>query len=209
MCRWDSISDLRRACATKEAFIAELMGLQRRSRLIERGIESRGKTVMEAAYIASLRSPEESTLMLGNWLPALGVRPLAPGDLLGIVADNNAQKGPTRSHRRKRQRQRNETAREFLAWMPPLRHWPRNPEPLKDEDSEIFNWMLENPMIVEALDGLEGAERYKALHGMLDSARAKGVIRFNKETREAAGAALYQRWADTNRFLSQRGRPKS
>jgi hypothetical protein len=190
MCRWDFISDLRRACVTKEAFIADLMGLQRRSRLIERGIESRGKTVMEAAYVASLRSPEESTLMLGNWLPALGVRPLAPATCLGLWP-TIMPRSPTRSQRRKRQRQRNETAREFLAWMPPLRHWPRNPEPFKDEDSEIFNWMLENPMIVEALDGLEGAERYKALHGMLDSARAKGVIRFNKETREAAGAALY------------------
>ena len=122
---------------------------------------------------------------------------------------DNASSKPTRAQRRKRQRQRNEIAREFLAWMPQLRHWPRDPEPFKPEDSEIFQWMLKNPRIVEALDGLEGAERHKALAGMLDSARAKKVVLFNKETRQTAGAALYQTWADTNRALSQRGRPES
>jgi hypothetical protein len=69
--------------------------------------------------------------------------------------------------------------------------------------------MLENPKIVEALDGLEGAKRYKALALMLDSARAKKVVVFNMETRQTAGAALYQTWADTNRAFSQRGRPES
>ena len=71
-----------------------LAELQRSSRLIERGIESRGRTVaeLEAAYIASMRSCDESMLMLGNWLPALGVRPLGPGDLLGIVADTGQLK---------------------------------------------------------------------------------------------------------------------
>jgi hypothetical protein len=102
------------------------------------------------------------------------------GNLTASQSDN-APKKPTRAQRRKRQRQRNETAREFLAWMPPLRHWPRNPEPFKPEDSEIFRWMLANPMIVEALEGLEGADRYRALAGMLNSARAKKVVRFNKE----------------------------
>jgi len=50
--------------------------------------------------------------------------------------------------------------------------------------------MLESPRIVEALDELEGAERYKALALMLDSVRAKKVVLFNKETRHTAGAAL-------------------
>jgi hypothetical protein len=70
--------------------------------------------------------------------------------------------------------------------------------------TRIFAWMLENPMIVETLDGLEGADRYKALALMLDSARAKKVVLFNKETRETAGVALYQTCADTNRALSRR-----
>ena len=96
-----------------------------------------------------------------------------------------------------------------LAWMPPLRHWPRNPEPFTAEDSEIFNWMLENPRIIEALDGVEGAKLYRALHGMLDSARAKRVVLFNKETRQTAGAALYQTHIDASRALSQRERPKT
>src|SRR5262245_61037384 len=43
-------------------------------------------------------------------------------------------------------------AREFLAWMPPLRHWPRKSEPFKPEDSEIFRWMLKQPRILEELD---------------------------------------------------------
>ena len=42
---------------------------------------------LEAAYVATMRSCGESMLMLGKWLPALGVRPLGPGDLLGLVAD--------------------------------------------------------------------------------------------------------------------------
>jgi hypothetical protein len=130
-------------------------------------------------------------------------------DKITASQSDNAPKRPTRAQRRKRQRQRNEIAREFLAWMPPLRHWPRNLEPFKPDDSEIFRWMLENPRIVEALDGLEGADRYKALALMLDSARAKKVVLFNKETRQTAGAALYQTWADTNRALSQRERPRS
>jgi hypothetical protein len=84
-------------------------------------------------------------------------------DKITASQTGSAPKGATRSQRRKRQRQRNESAREFLAWMPPLRHWPRNPESFKPEDSEIFRWMLENPRIVEALHGLEGAKRYNAL----------------------------------------------
>ena len=64
------------------------------ARLIERGIESRGRTVaeLEAAYIANMRSGDDSMLTLGNWLLALGVRPLGPGDLLGIVADTGQLK---------------------------------------------------------------------------------------------------------------------
>src|SRR4029077_5148277 len=42
--------------------------------------------------IAHMRPDDDSMLMLGNWLPALGVRPLGPGDLLGIVADTGQLK---------------------------------------------------------------------------------------------------------------------
>jgi hypothetical protein len=72
-----------------------------------------------------------------------------------------------------------------------LRHWPLKPEPFKPENSEIFGGMLENQRIVEAPDGLEGAERYKALAGLLDSARANKVVLFNKENpTDSRGRAL-------------------
>ena len=88
------MSDLRDACKDADDFFLLLAELQSSSRLIERGVESRGRTVaeLEAAYIASMRSCDESMLMLGNWLPALGVRPLGSGDLLGIVADTGQLK---------------------------------------------------------------------------------------------------------------------
>jgi hypothetical protein len=88
------VSDLRDACKDADDFVSVLYRLQKHSRLIERGIESRGRTVaeLEAAYIANMRSCDESMLMLGNWLPALGVRPLGSGDLLGIVADTGQLK---------------------------------------------------------------------------------------------------------------------
>jgi hypothetical protein len=68
--------------------------LQAKARLIERGIESRSRTMgeLEAQYIAELSRSEEMALFLGNWLPALGVAPLWPGDLLGIVADTGQMK---------------------------------------------------------------------------------------------------------------------
>jgi hypothetical protein len=47
---------------------------------------------LEAQYIAGLSRSEETALFLGNWLPALGVAPLWPGDLLGIVADTGQMK---------------------------------------------------------------------------------------------------------------------
>jgi hypothetical protein len=52
------VSDLRAACVSEEAFFDALELLQKKSRLIERGIESRGKTMaeLEAAYIANLAS---------------------------------------------------------------------------------------------------------------------------------------------------------
>ena len=88
------VSELLAACKDADEFISVLYELQKRSRLIERGIESRGRTVaeLEAAYIENMRSGDDSMLMLGNWLPALGVRPLGPGDLLGIVADTGQLK---------------------------------------------------------------------------------------------------------------------
>ena len=60
--------------------------LQKKSRLIERGIESRGKTVAEreAAYIANLASFGDASLLLGNWLPSLGVGDLVLATCWGL-----------------------------------------------------------------------------------------------------------------------------
>jgi hypothetical protein len=87
------ITDLSEACQSNDAFLESLEHLQRTARLIERGIESRGYTFaeLEAAYKATL-ALKDSLLLLGNWLPKLGACNLAPGDMLGIVADTGQLK---------------------------------------------------------------------------------------------------------------------
>jgi len=88
------VSDLRETCESTEAFVDALGNLERRSRLIERGIDWRFRTMaeLEAQYIAGLEYYEESASYVGNWMPALGVRPLRAADLLGIVADTGQLK---------------------------------------------------------------------------------------------------------------------
>jgi hypothetical protein len=66
--------------------------------------------------------------------------------------------------------------------------------------------MLEQPPIIEALEGLEGAERYKALNNMLGAARSKGVVRFDKETRETAGIALTEGLEGLRKACARRAR---
>jgi 5S rRNA maturation endonuclease (ribonuclease M5) len=91
------ITDLRETCDSRETFLDTLSALEKQSRLIERGIDSRFKTMaeLEAQYIAGLEHYEESALYVCNWMPALGVRPLRAGDLLGIVADTGQLKTAT------------------------------------------------------------------------------------------------------------------
>ena len=88
------VSDLCTACKDADEFMSALEGLQKHSRLIERGIESRCRTMveLEADYIAGLAHRREASLSLVNWLPGLGVRSLGPGDLLGILADTGQMK---------------------------------------------------------------------------------------------------------------------
>ena len=91
------VSDLLAACKDADEFFLLLAELQKGSRLIERGIESRCRTMteLEADYIAGLSRLREVSLSLGNWLPGLGVRALGPGDLLGILADTGQMKSAT------------------------------------------------------------------------------------------------------------------
>jgi hypothetical protein len=91
------VSDLLAACKDADEFFLLLAGLQKGSRLIERGIESRCRTMteLEADYIAGLSRLREVSLSLGNWLPGFGVRALGPGDLLGILADTGQMKSAT------------------------------------------------------------------------------------------------------------------
>ena len=91
------VADLREACVSTDAFLDVLAALQTRSRLIDRGIESRFRTMaeLEARYVAGLERYEEAALCVGNWMPALGVRPLRTGDLLGIIGDTGVLKTAT------------------------------------------------------------------------------------------------------------------
>jgi hypothetical protein len=75
------VSDLRVACKDADDFFPLLAELQRSSRLIERGVESRGRTVAEseAAYVASMRSCDESMLMLGKLASRARRRPAWSG----------------------------------------------------------------------------------------------------------------------------------
>jgi hypothetical protein len=59
-----------------------------------------------------------------------------------------------------------------LAHMPALSHWPDRPEPYTPERSQVLAWLAEGYRC-----GLDEAER------ILHSAKHKGVIRYNSETR--------------------------
>ena len=82
------ITDLRGACQSADAFISALEILQAKARLIERGIDSRAYTMLEleAQYIAEKTAFPDVSLNLNHWLPQLELRPLSPGDLMGIIA---------------------------------------------------------------------------------------------------------------------------
>jgi DnaB-like helicase C terminal domain/CHC2 zinc finger len=82
------VADLRNACRDCDEFIDRLSILQQAARLIDRGIDSDAFTPLELEdqYISENRSWKEISLDLAKWMPKLNVRPLVPGDLLGIVA---------------------------------------------------------------------------------------------------------------------------
>jgi hypothetical protein len=88
------ISDLREACGSDEAFSEQLEKLQDTSRLIERGVESRlaSRLEIQERYRAGICRIEEESLALGSWLPGLGVAPLQPGDLLGVLGSTGSLK---------------------------------------------------------------------------------------------------------------------
>ena len=83
------ISDLRAACASLDDFAATLEPLKAKARLIERGIDSDAYTMaeLEAQYIAGKTVFGDVSLSLNRWLPSLCLRPLGPGDLMGIMAN--------------------------------------------------------------------------------------------------------------------------
>jgi hypothetical protein len=81
------ITDLRRHCQGED-FQDLLTELQDKARLIDKGVDIEAYTMveLEQQYITEIESFSEVSLSLGNWLPALDVRPLIPGDVLGIIA---------------------------------------------------------------------------------------------------------------------------
>lgn len=82
------ISDLRAACDSLDDFAATLELLKAKARLIERGIDSDAYTMaeLEAQYIAEKTVFGDVSLDLNRWLPALCLRALGPGDLMGLIA---------------------------------------------------------------------------------------------------------------------------
>jgi hypothetical protein len=88
------VTDLREACGSDDALSEQLEKLQKTARLIERGVESRLATRLEIQdrYRAGVCQIEEESLPLDNWLPGLGVAPLRPGDLLGVLGSTGALK---------------------------------------------------------------------------------------------------------------------
>jgi 5S rRNA maturation endonuclease (ribonuclease M5) len=81
------ITDLRRHCQGED-FQDLLADLQNKARLIDKGVDIEAYTMaeLEQQYVTEIESFSEVSLPLGNWLPALNVRPLIPGDVLGIIA---------------------------------------------------------------------------------------------------------------------------
>jgi len=82
------VSDLRAACESDDAFVEALLVFEKTARLIDRGvdIDLYSMVEMESRYSQELGRHSEISLDLRNWMPSLEVRPLIPGDLLGIIA---------------------------------------------------------------------------------------------------------------------------
>ena len=81
------ITDLRTHCRGED-FLNLLADLQGKARLIDKGVDIEAYTMaeLEQQYITEIESFSEVSLSLGNWLPRLNIRPLIPGDVLGIIA---------------------------------------------------------------------------------------------------------------------------
>ena len=81
------ITDLRSHCQGED-FLDLLADLQDKARLIDKGVDIEAYTMaeLEQQYITEIESFSEVSLCLGNWLPGLNIRPLIPGDVLGIIA---------------------------------------------------------------------------------------------------------------------------
>ena len=81
------ITDLRSHCQGED-FLDLLADLQVKARLIDKGVDIEAYTMaeLEQQYITEVESFSEVSLSLGNWLPGLNIRPLIPGDVLGIIA---------------------------------------------------------------------------------------------------------------------------
>ena len=81
------ITDLRSHCQSED-FQDLLAKLQDKARLIDKGVDIEAYTMaeLEQQYITEIESFSEVSLSLGNWLPGLNIRPLIPGDVLGIIA---------------------------------------------------------------------------------------------------------------------------
>ena len=81
------ITDLRSHCRGED-FLDVLADLQDKARLIDKGVDIEAYTMaeLEQQYITEIESFSEVSLSLGNWLPGLNIRPLIPGDVLGIIA---------------------------------------------------------------------------------------------------------------------------
>ena len=85
--RIKDITDLR-CHYSGEDFLDVLANLQVKARLIDKGVDIEAYTMaeLEQQYITEIESFSEVSLCLGNWLPGLNIRPLIPGDVLGIIA---------------------------------------------------------------------------------------------------------------------------
>ena len=81
------ITDLR-SHYSGEDFLDVLADLQDKARLIDKGVDIEAYTMaeLEQQYITEIESFSEVSLSLVNWLPGLNIRPLIPGDVLGIIA---------------------------------------------------------------------------------------------------------------------------
>lgn len=88
------ISDFAACFEDKTKFFDAIVDLEKNSRLIDRGVDVDiySMAEMESRYAQDLRRHSEISLDLRHWLPSLNVRPLIPGDLLGIIAGTGQMK---------------------------------------------------------------------------------------------------------------------